>query len=295
MALRLTTAALFVSVAILGCAASGSEGVGGDGLEDAAASSSEASTDDGGGGDSATPTGSGAFDSGAPATVGGGTDAGAGADGAQEGGACATLAQCPYENAPNVAGVACTSGACVITCNGETYDVNGVLSDGCEVVGDCVKSQDASLCPVDDHTQALAASVGSFSCDDTSSAQALSGAVPSDFRTHLPAIDDFDAVTGAAPDYFTIDATGGLTCQDDANFTLTVTGSKQPSCYVLNLLTDKNGGQACMTAGNGVCEITNSSGSYSDGSTIYVWVSKNTTCAAATTPDDGTFQLTGHL
>jgi hypothetical protein len=305
MELRFTIAA-FASVLVLGCAASGSEDGARPGLEDANALLPDGNASGNGNadadvnvnedaGDSGGHTGAGTFDSGPPATVGGGLDSGSEADGAQEGGGCTTLAQCPYQSATNVAGVACTAGACVLTCNGETYDVNGVLADGCEVAGACVKSQGTAVCPIDDHTQALAANAGSFPCDDGSSAQNMTGAVPSDDRAHAPAIDGFDPTTGAAPDYFSIGATGGLGCQDDANLTLTVTGSKYPDCYVLSLLTDKNNGQTCMTAGNGVCEITNSSGSYSDGSTIYVWVSKNPTCAAATTPDEGTFQITGHL
>ena len=208
--------------------------------------------------------GSGVFDSGPPAVIGGGTDAGddgatgSGDDGgttgactgtAQPDGGCSTLADCPYACKTNVSGVACTGGACVITCNGENYDVNGVLSDGCEVAGQCVASQSTPKCPVDDHTQALAANAGSYPCDDGSSAQNMTGTVPSDYRTHVPAIDAFDMTTGAAPDYFSILGTGGTFCEDDANLTLTMTGTTQPACYVLTMLTDNNGGQTCTDVG----------------------------------------------
>jgi hypothetical protein len=301
---RPSLAVLAAATAILGCAAAGSQDRAGPGTEvedgggegtspdggAAGTSPDGGATADDGGSSPGHAEGGGGFDSGPPASVGGDGDSGSGGSDA----GCTSLAQCPYQSATNVAGVACTAGACVITCNGETYDVNGVLSDGCEIAGACVKSQGTALCPVDDHTQAKGANVGSFPCDDTSSAQTLTGAVPSDDRVHTPAIDGFDTTSGAAPDYFTISATGGALCQDDANFALTMNGSNQPDCYILTLLTDKNGGQTCTTV-SGTCSITNSSGSYSDNSTIYVSVAKNDSCPAATTPDVGTFTITGHL
>jgi len=311
MAYRFTLASLAAG-ALIACAVGASDdppGVLGDGAvgPDGGATGATGSTGPTG---STGATGPGVFDSGPPAVVGGGTDAGddgptgsgddSGTSGsctgtAQPDGGCSTLADCPYACKTNVSGVACTAGACVITCNGENYDVNGVLSDGCEVAGQCVASQSTPKCPVDDHTQALAANAGSYPCDDGPSAQNMTGTVPSDYRTHLPAIDAFDMTTGAAPDYFSIVGTGGTLCEDDANLTLTMSGTTtQPDCYVLNLLTDNNGGQSCTTSG-GSCSISNGSGSYSDGSTLYVWVSKAPSCAAATTPDDGQFTITGHL
>ena len=172
-------------------------------------------------------TGPSVFDSGPPATIGGGIDSGPAEDAGEPDtgpagpdGGCVTIAQCLYQLATEVSGVGCVNGVCTITCNGENYDVNGLLADGCEVAAICPASQGNNVCPVDHHTQANAAGAGSYPCDDGSSAQNMTGTVPSDNRTHVPAIDGFNTGTGAAADYFSINATGGLTCQDDANLNL---------------------------------------------------------------------------
>jgi hypothetical protein len=231
-------------------------------------------------------------DSGPPATVGG-EDAG-GVDGAAPPSGCATLNECPYESATQVSAVGCEDGGCSITCSGDNYDVNGVLSDGCEVPASCPVCNSTSICPVG-HTEASAVYVGSFPCDDSSSMQDLTGNVPSDARAHSPAVPGFVVATGSAPGFFNIYGSGGTFCEDDANFTLTMSApTSQLACYVLTLVTDKQT-QTCTTSASGTCAITNGSGSYSDGSTLYVEVSKSPSCAAGTTNDDGTFAITGHL
>jgi hypothetical protein len=248
------------------------------------------------------------FDSGGPATLGGddaGHDDDAGdaatepdASGPQPGGACTSLEQCPYGTATGVSAVACEDGGCVIACSGENYDVNGTLADGCEIPQTCPQSNGSNICPTtgtDDHTQANASYVGSFSCTDGDSAQDLTGIVPSDARGHDPAVDGFVVATGSAPAFFSIYGSGGTFCQDDANFALAMTApTSQMACYTMTLITN-NQTQTCTTDGTGTCSISNGSGSYSDGTYLYVEVSKDASCAAATTKDDGTFKITGHL
>ena len=243
------------------------------------------------------PTGPNPFDSGPPATIGQNDGGPSGSDASTPSGGCASLADCPYGTATNVEAVACVDGGCVITCNGENYDVNGTLADGCEVAGICPSSQGTQLCPIDHHTSQNAASIGSFGCADGSSGQNVTGTIPSDARDHVPPIDGFDSTTGSAPDYFTIRGTGGIGCFDDANFDLQMNApTAQLPCYVLHLLTDNNpSGQTCQTDGTGHCSISNGSGSYTDNSDIVVWITKAPSCTAAGFADDGTFAITGHL
>jgi hypothetical protein len=166
-----------------------------------------------------------------------------------------------------------------LTCPGETYDVNAIASDGCEVT-------DA---PLGNHSQATAHYVGSFPCDDGSSAQDIIGLIPADARAHVPPVMGFDAASSSAPDWLMIQATGGLLCQDDVNLHLTITGSATPSCYHLSVNTS-NGTYPCQTDVTGNCGISPGPGSYSDGTSIFVVVSK--TCAGN---DKASYTITGHL
>lgn len=293
---RLRFLGLAVGLGLAACAASGSLD-GYDGVEAEGGSTfTDASVDGASGPTGPTgPTGPGTIDAGPPATIGGNDGGPSGSDSSTPASRCASLAECPYGTATNVEAVACVDGGCVITCNGENYDVNGSLADGCEVAAICPSSQGAQICPIDDHISQKAASIGSFSCVDGSSQQNITGTIPSDAREHVPAIDGFDPVTGSAPNYFTIHGTGGA-CFDDANLALTMNApTAQLSCYVLHLLTDKNGGQACQTDNTGHCQISNGTGSYSDNSDLSVWITKAPSCTAAGFPDDGTFAITGHL
>ena len=88
--------------------------------------------------------------------------------------------------------------------------MNGTLADGCEVAAICPASQGASLCPVDHHTSGNAAGAGSYSCDDSSSAQNMTGTVPSDNETHVHA-SPTASTPGPAPrpTYFSIDPRQG--------------------------------------------------------------------------------------
>jgi hypothetical protein len=268
-----------VLASFIGCSASGSQDSAG--LLDAAPSSDDASDD-------ATQT---VYDSGPPAQVGddqpdsGHPDSGGG-DAGPPPGTCNSLSDCSaIGSKPGVAGVACTNKACVLTCDATDYDVDGDPTNGCEVPD-----------PTDDHVQASAVDLGSAGCNDGSSAQNLFGTLASDHAAHNPEPAGFDSVTGSAPDYFKIKGTGGL-CTDDANFELQMQlPAKQMGCYELHLLTDKNnGGQSCQTDLSGHCSITNGTASYSDNSELFLWVVKLPTCTADKFPDDGAYNITGHL
>jgi hypothetical protein len=257
-------------------------------------------SDDGGTTNTPPPNGDGGsptfVDSGA-ATIGGAVDAGDEDGAAPPNGTCNTLSDCPYATATGVSGVSCdtTTHLCVITCAGDNYDVNGVLSDGCEVANPCPVGNGTQLCPVE-HQTSSATNLGSFDCNDSDSAQNDTGGVPSDDRTHTnPAVVAFDGTAGAAPTVFTLFGSGGALCEDDLNLNLQMTKSSHLACY--SLVAQVVGGKTytcAQTDATGLCQITNGSVSYSDGSTIYITVAKVDSCPATET-DDATFTITGHL
>jgi hypothetical protein len=182
--------------------------------------------------------------------------------------------------------VRCTEEAgaaqCFFSCQGEHYDIDQDASDGCEKVDS----------PLENHSVATAVNLGSVSCHDDSSAQNLSGVIPSDDRVHEnPSVIGFNSATGSAPDYWTIVGSGG-TCDDDLNLTLTVSGSEQATCYMLNATASSGESYNCAITSGTSCSISNGSGSYNDGDTINWWVSR--TCTAAT-PEAPTYTITGHL
>lgn len=172
---------------------------------------------------------------------------------------------------------------CAFACQGEHYDVNDDASDGCEVTDT----------PTGNHQASSAFDLGSASCHDDSSAQNLSGVMPSDRRAHEdPTVSGHQPTTGAAPDYWTIVGSGG-TCYNDLNLTLTLTGAKSPSCYTLTATTSGHGPYTCTPPnGQNYCDISNGSGSYDDGATIVWFVTK--TCSTAET-EDVSYTITGHL
>lgn len=179
--------------------------------------------------------------------------------------------------------VTCQGGmTCTFSCQGENYDVNNNKADGCEKVDN----------PVGNHTSATATYQGSFPCTDGSSQQNMTGKIESDAQGHAsPAITGFNGATGAAPDFFVLDATGGAFCQNDMNLFLQVNGSSSPACYKMTAITNK-GTQTCQTGVTGACSITNGSGSYSGGTQITVIVEK--TCGTNIT-EEVTYAVTGHL
>ncbi len=187
--------------------------------------------------------------------------------------------------------VSCPAGACVLTCRGENYDVNGDPADGCEVVDN----------PQGNHTPSTATNEGSADCSDPDSTFTWYGEIPSDQRVHTnPTVTGFVDSAGAAPDWFSYLGTGEnlpfTICVNDILATLVVTGSAQPTgCYELTVITDLNTWTA-FTDGSGVATIQKSCGDfcaeYSSNSTIYYEVSK--VCSAF----EGhlvTYALRGHL
>jgi hypothetical protein len=176
--------------------------------------------------------------------------------------------------------VACGDGGCTFACRGENYDVDGAPDSGCEV-------RDS---PTGNHTIATAASQGSLPCNDSSTLNA-SGAIPSDLRSHLnPAVTGFDVTKGAAPDYLSVNATGGTFCVNDIGITLTVTGVTPLNCFRLTINTDR-GQYTCSTGASGTCTITSGSGSYGGGSTITLVPER--TCAAAR--GNARYTVAGHF
>ena len=156
--------------------------------------------------------------------------------------------------------------SCGLTCRGENYDVNKSPNDGCEV------SDDNPNTP--NHNMNTAVDRGSKPCTDGSSTDTFSGHVPSDARVHQnPVVDSFSGAVGAAPDWYHVFASGGLTCVDDYSVTLTTNGGGGGLCYKVTFITNKLT-NSCTTTGAGTCNINGGSGSYSDGTDIYFRVEK---------------------
>ena len=178
------------------------------------------------------------------------------------------------------ANVTCTDGGCTFSCKGQNYDVDQNRANGCEVV-------DA---PLGNHQQSSAAGVGTVPCNDSSTISAT-GVVPSDTRTHEnPTITAFSAMQGAAPDFLSVNATGGTFCQNDIGLTLVVTTAPNLACYRLTVTTD-NGSWSCTSNASGTCSITQGSGSYSGDTTISLSVVR--TCSAAGAA--GRYTVSGHF
>jgi hypothetical protein len=193
---------------------------------------------------------------------------------------CPGLSQ-PFDN------VSCQNGStCTFSCQGEHYDVDGNPGNGCEV-------QDS---PLGNHTQKTALDLGSKPCTDGSSnpniAQpTIDPHIVSDARVHeSPAVDGFDATTGATQDWYHLYETGGA-CYDDIDINLVVTGSKSPTCYKLTIITNKKTFSASAD-GTGLANVNAGSGSYSDNSDIWIVVEK--TCGTNVS-EDVLYSVTGHF
>ncbi|HEX4825255.1 MAG TPA: hypothetical protein VFV19_13195 [Candidatus Polarisedimenticolaceae bacterium] len=172
--------------------------------------------------------------------------------------------------------------SCTFSCQGENYDVDVNPSDGCEALDS----------PTGNHIQGNAVSQGSKSCNDGDTFS-FGGKIINDTRNHLtPAVTGFDPVSGSAPDWMSLSATGGFTCIDDLSITLTMTGANQPACYKLTVITNSHT-YSCQTNVAGTCIITQGSGSYSDNTTVLFQVSR--TCAAATGQQSLPYTISGHL
>ena len=174
--------------------------------------------------------------------------------------------------------------AYAMTCQGDYYDLDGSIDDGCEV----------AATPAGDHTEVVALSEGSQSCADTPGFTPITGNLPSDARVHAdPSLVGFDPVTGSAPDWFSFNATGGDFCVDDVAVTLTMSASAYPSCYKLTVVTDKLGTLSGETNSSGVTTVTsNGASAYTDASTVYLEVQKVCSLPKVDAPS---FTITGHL
>jgi hypothetical protein len=173
---------------------------------------------------------------------------------------------------------------CTFACNGEYYDVNNSVTDGCEVLDN----------PQSNHDSGHDTNWGSFGASDDDFSTTITGMIPSDQRTHTPAVAGFNAADGYARDYLTIKGTGScdtFICENDIDMKLQINGG-HGGCYMLTVITDKSGTQTCATNGNGFCEISDGSGSYSDGDQIVLIVDK--TCSSATI-ESVSYGISGHL
>lgn len=172
--------------------------------------------------------------------------------------------------------------SCTFSCQGEHYDVDGNKTDGCE----------AADSPTGNHTQPAALGEGSKSCNDADTFS-FGGTIINDTQVHeVPAITGFDSFTGSAPDWMSLSATGGFTCIDDLNVTLTLTSALSPACYKLTVITDV-GQFSCAATVSGSCTVTHGSGAYHDGTTVYFEVQR--TCSPQTNPQAVSYTVGGHL
>jgi hypothetical protein len=182
--------------------------------------------------------------------------------------------------------VTCTPpSTCTFSCLGENYDIDLDPTTGCEQVDS----------PLNNHLQGAATDFhpGGLPCDDSSSAINLSGQMLSDLQIHEnPSVAGFDPASGSAPDWFTVVGNGGTFCQDDVTLYLQVANSSYPTCYALTFSDTSGDRYTCATDANGYCAISQSSGSYHDGDTLWWEVSK--TCSTDST-ESVSYTITGHL
>jgi hypothetical protein len=182
-------------------------------------------------------------------------------------GACGNA--CPPVNSAS-ADAACVDPAnktCGISCRGDVYDVDGNINNGCEVADP----------EAGNHDKTTASPFPNTDCSDSNSQNTFTGHIVSDTRMHTnPAVTDFDATVGAAPHWYSVFSSGGLTCADDYALTLTTTGGPAVPCYMATIITDKNMASV-TTTGAGTASTSGPAGAYSDNSTIYFKVEK--TCS----------------
>jgi hypothetical protein len=169
-----------------------------------------------------------------------------------------------------------------MSCQGENYDVNGDITDGCE----------AADSPQGNHTESTAVNEGEVSDCDTPFE--IDGRMLSDDRVHQdPAIVGFDPASGSAPDWMSVVGEGNVFCENDLVLNLQVAGSQNPSCYRLTAITDKEM-YTVQTDDTGLAQINEDSGDqFSDNSTIDFEVQK--TCSAGTLTENVSYAITGHL
>jgi hypothetical protein len=170
-----------------------------------------------------------------------------------------------------------------MSCRGENYDVDGDITNGCE-----------QLQPDSATVESQASSLGDVSCNDGNGHTVhFTGTLLSDTRLHQnPAVVGFNPETGSAPEWTSIDATGGTFCSNDVVLTLSVTGSSRPAgCYQMTVITDEDTYSA-TTDGTGTASISETGGQYFDNSTIDIEVDK--VCSTSLT-EAVDYTVDGHL
>ncbi|WP_394823858.1 hypothetical protein [Pendulispora albinea] len=197
---------------------------------------------------------------------------------------CDKAADCPGAGRPNT-NVDCVNAACTFSCKGDTYDVNGNTSDGCEVVDPRPGY----------HYMDSGFNLGDDSCLDSSSREQFSGVIASDRRPHEnPAVYGFDSEVGAAPDWYVIRANGGQ-CENDIDFQIQIRGAANPDRYLLTVVTNRDRFE-CRTNREGWCRVRDGSGSYSDDSLVRIRIAKiPDRDALYCAPDTAEYTVTGHL
>jgi hypothetical protein len=173
----------------------------------------------------------------------------------------------------------CVSSSCGFTCRSENYDVDNNPADGCEVPDS----------PTGNHIIAFATSQGSRNCID-SNTFSFGGKLVNDTRTHDPLVNGFDVSSGSAPDYLSLSATGGL-CINDLSVQFQTSGGSASVCYKLTVNTN-SGAFLCTTSGSGSCMISQGSGAYANGTTIFFKVER--TCPS-TPQQNVNYIISGHL
>lgn len=165
-------------------------------------------------------------------------------------------------------------------CRGERYDINGLTTDGCEI----------SDSPLDNHSQANAYDLGSYSCVDALSAFTVSGSVPHDLRVHhMPAVNGFVAATAAAPDYYRVFGQGGP-CVNNVAATLQFPSGG--ACHRLTVTTSATT-LTCTTNAGGMCSVSAGASSYADGTYLYFRVER--ICSSTLPAERAQYVLSGTL
>ncbi|MDQ2652448.1 MAG: hypothetical protein M3Z20_05310 [Chloroflexota bacterium] len=189
---------------------------------------------------------------------------------------------CPGYGIPST-NVTCASGTCTLSCQGDTYDVDGDPSNGCEAqyTGGA-------------HTQETAFTLPPLSCAEINASTTPVHTIFSDGRAHAsPPVDGFNPATGAAPQWWWVHAYGSLPdplppCSNNLDVSLAVTGSTG-NCYQLTVQTSK--GTWTEQTRNGVAHIDESN-AYNDNTPVYFIVEK--TCGTSVT-EAASYTITYHL
>ncbi len=167
-----------------------------------------------------------------------------------------------------VCGTSCAAGVCSgssLTCGASTYDVNGLTADGCEVSDDNVAG----------HTQATANARGSQGCSDTTTGTINGVRIPSDARAHSPTAPGFVATVGAAPDWYSVRATGGTLCANNYGVTVVTSGgSSSGTCYTVTLITDRTMVSMSVSGSGSNTMSSTAFGLYTENTTVYLRVEK---------------------